>query len=40
MISNLVVILFLVFARFNIYKAEQDSLKKVDMEIEDIHQLN
>ena len=39
LISNLVVILFLVFARFNIYKAERDSLKKVSMEIEDIHQV-
>ena len=39
LISNLVVILFLVFARFNIYKAERDSLKKVSIEIEDIHQV-
>ena len=39
MFSNLVVILFLVLSIFNKYKAEQGSLKKVNMEIQDIHQV-
>lgn len=39
MVSNLVVILCLILARFQEHKAEQGSLKKVDIEIEDIHQV-
>ncbi|WP_240510191.1 DUF3169 family protein [Virgibacillus profundi] len=39
MISNLVVIICLIFARFNVHKAEQGSLMKVHMDIEDIHQV-
>lgn len=39
MISNLVVIICLILARFNIWKAEQGSLMKVDMEVADSHQV-
>lgn len=39
LISNLVIILFLILAQLNVYKAERGSLKKVSMEIEDIHQV-
>ena len=39
MISNLVVIICLILARFNIWKAEQGSLMEVDMEKEDSHQV-
>lgn len=40
MISNLAVILCLIFARFNVNKAEEGSLKEVDMEMEDVHQVS
>ena len=39
LISNLVIILFLILARLKAFKAERGSLKKVSMEIEDIHQV-
>lgn len=39
MVSNLVVIICLMFARFNVHKAEKGSSIKVDKEVEDIHQV-
>ena len=39
LIANLVAIICLILSRFNIWKAEQGSLMKVDKEIEDIHQV-
>lgn len=39
MLSNLVVILCLIIAQFHKHNAVQGSLKKVDMEIQDIHQV-
>ncbi|MCM3587833.1 DUF3169 family protein [Mesobacillus maritimus] len=40
MISNLVVIICLMFARFNVHKAEKSSVIKVDIKVEDTHQVS